>query len=87
MYSILDLYEYKKINANDFIKDVQGNYYIDLFMCSTAYAIIKDMQENYVILKNTYRALQFNFSDNLCCNENKIVDIRDIRDIGGVYND
>ena len=87
MYNIKDLYYYRKINANDFIKDIQGNYYIDLHMCSTPFTVIKDMQENYVILKNKYKALQFTFSDNLCCNENKIIDIRDIREIGGVYND
>lgn len=84
MLNILDLYYYRKINVTDFIQSIQGNYYIDLFMCSTPFTVIKDMQENYVTLKNKYRALRFTFSDNLSCNENKIIDIRKI---GGVYND
>ena len=84
MYNIKDLYYYRKINANEFIQSIQSSYYIDLFMCSTPFTVIKDMQENYVTLKNKYRALRFTFADDLHCAENKVIDIREI---GGANND
>lgn len=78
MLNILDLYYYRKINATEFIQSIQSNYYIDLHMCSTPFTVIKDMQENYVTLKNKYKALRFTFADDLSCSKNKIIDIREI---------
>lgn len=82
MLNILkEQFYYKNLSAEDLIKSIANNHYIELAMSNSPFNVIQDTRENLVILQNQYNSIQFTFSNNLKSKENKIIDIREIKNI------